>query len=55
MSASGGKGSTQRPADESKLSENWDKINWETPQGADCTCGYPFCDCEEKCKEKDHD
>lgn len=48
----GGKGSTQRPTDLDKFATNYDQIKWKTPEGCNGSCGFPFCDCKEKCEEK---
>ena len=48
-----GKGDKQRPTDLEKFNANYDKIKWTPPEGMDGSCGFPFCQCNEKCLDKE--
>lgn len=47
------KGSKQRPTDLDQFNANYDKIKWTPPEGMDGSCGFPFCQCTEKCLDKE--
>lgn len=48
-----GKGSGRRPGE--GYEEQHEKIDWSKPEGMGVhpMCGFPFCDCNEKCEEAD--